>query len=118
MRPNELVSAITEPVTITIEGDLFQAAKQAFEERIAAFNPRGVIHTPLGGPKITLRIDDSGTSACWGHWVESMAAKQVLGSPPPVPAEADGDRGIVWGGSAPYGKNLTAPSPQPMTESA
>ena len=50
--------------------------------------------TPLGGPKITLWIGGT-TDAYYGHWVESTT---------PVATEVPGKRGVVWGGSTPYGK--------------
>jgi len=61
-----------------------------------------VSYKPLSGPKITLRIMGD-TEAYWGRWVESRLPEAVLGSPAPTDA-VDGDRGIVWGGSTPYGK--------------
>ncbi|MCY3999181.1 MAG: hypothetical protein OXF84_00020, partial [Bacteroidetes bacterium] len=55
--------------------------------------------TPLGGPRTELWIRGDGTNnnaAYYGIWAKST---QAAGN-----ARVYGDRGVVWGGSTPYGK--------------
>ncbi|MCY4243086.1 MAG: hypothetical protein OXD36_15255, partial [Rhodobacter sp.] len=61
--------------------------------------------TPVNGPRIDLRVVavGEGVNAYWGYWQKST--RDLTG----VPTDRDvSDRGLVWGGSTPYGKKPDA----------
>jgi len=98
-RPTESTDPLSNDVLLKALKDTRTGADETvWNVSNAVINTSSDVHyTPLSGPKITLRIGGT-ADAYWGRWVKSTE-----GTLDPDD-RVMGDRGIVWGGSTPYGK--------------
>ena len=101
-------TASTDPLSNDVLAKAFNATRNgnrtvwnnASNDALAAVTSDDAPHsfTPLSGPTISLWIGGN-TDAYFGHWAESTI---------PVATPVLGKRGVVWGGSAPFGKKPDA----------